>query len=159
MRPVLSICTLLIGCVPAVPRTEAPITLDPSAELASLERTSCFGDCPAYRVSVSNGGKVTWQGRNWVVDNREDEAQVPAERLAELREAFEQAKYFELDGDFNCRGWTDNPTATTSFNDGTRRRTIVHYHGCVATPGIEKLSKLERRIDEILGTEKWVPRL
>jgi hypothetical protein len=44
----------------------------------------------------------------------------------------------------------------TSVRLGERHKRIEHDHGCGNAP--EALSVLERRIDEVLGTERWTRR-
>ncbi|MFT3840906.1 MAG: DUF6438 domain-containing protein [Myxococcaceae bacterium] len=126
------------------------------APLASLDRTMCFGSCPAYTVTVFTDGTVKWSGRDYVKEKGDRVSKLSSEQLQQIRDEFTQANYFDLKGKFDCYDATDNPTATTSFTDGNRSRSIVHYYGCRRTPGVEVLSALEKRLDEIIGTEKWI---
>lgn len=126
--------------------------------LATLERTACFGTCPVYRVTVYSDGRVEWEGREFVKVRGKAAGRLDAAGLRKLREAFAAARYFDLRGEFDCREVTDNPSANTSFSDGTRSRAIRHYYGCSSPAGAAALTTLESRIDEIVGSARWVGR-
>jgi hypothetical protein len=122
--------------------------------LASLERTACFGTCPIYKVTVHTDGTVEYQGKRFVKVVGQQVAKLSPEQVKALRTAFAQAKYFELKGTFDCYQMTDLPWAISSYRDGGKERTIRHYFGCRGVP--EALKTLERRVDEIVGTERWI---
>ena len=48
---------------------------------------------------------------------------------------------------------TDLPSAIISVTRGSRTKRIEHDHGCGSAPGA--LAVLEKRIDEVLGSEGW----
>jgi len=124
-------------------------------EVASLEREACFGECPIYKVRVFSDGTVKWDGKQFVKAVGAKDAKLSEEQLAQVRAAFDDAKYFELKGSYDCTEITDLPTVTTSYNDGKRSRVIKHYHGCLKS-GVEVLRTLETRLDEILNTAQWI---
>ena len=125
--------------------------------LASLERTACYGRCPIYTVTVLRDGTVQWEGERFVEGHRQGDGQaVGREQLAELADAFQKAGYFALKDKYTSYDVTDHPSANTSYDDGTRHKTIAHYHGDRSAP--EALDELEARIDEIVGTGKWIGR-
>jgi hypothetical protein len=49
---------------------------------------------------------------------------------------------------------TDLPAAITTINLRERTKRIEHDHGCGAAPGA--LAVLEKRIDEVLGSDEWI---
>ena len=49
---------------------------------------------------------------------------------------------------------TDSPTVITSVTAGGRSKTIRHDYGCFDAP--RELARLERLIDEVAGTARWV---
>lgn len=124
--------------------------------VASLKRTMCFGTCPAYVVNVFSNGLITWSGESDVSVLGQATSWLSPQRVSMLHAAFKRARYFELDSDFDCAGITDAPSAITSYNDGKREKTINHYLGCIAATGDEVLVSLEKRIDEIVGTRRWI---
>jgi hypothetical protein len=143
----LGLPALAADKAPAAAATQSPI-------LASLERTACYGTCPIYTVTVHTDGTVEYQGKRFVKVMGPQVAKLSPDQVKALREAFAQAKYFELKGTFDCLQMTDLPWAITRYREAGKERSIRHYFGCRGAP--EALKTLERRIDEIVGTERWV---
>ncbi|MFT3840907.1 MAG: DUF6438 domain-containing protein [Myxococcaceae bacterium] len=157
MRTTALLALLLVGCAHSTP-APAPSSPPPTPSLlASLERTPCFGVCPVYKVEVFTDGRVHWQGFRNVGQQGAAEAQLTDAQLAQVRDAFAGAKYFELEGNFACRETTDMPSAKTFYSDGTRSKSIDHYYGCESPPGVAALKTLEDRLDEVLQTDsRWI---
>jgi hypothetical protein len=124
--------------------------------VASLERTMCYGTCPAYRLTVLSDGQVEWEGRRFVKVNGKAQATLTPAEMAALKAAFADVHYFELHGKYDCREWTDHPSANTSFDDGTQRNAVRHYHGCKSAAHVDELTALEAKVDRICRTERWV---
>ena len=62
----------------------------------TLERTSCFGTCPAYRVQIDRAGQVTFTGLNrWAVSA--GTTSVAASAVQQLLSEFEHLRFFALD--------------------------------------------------------------
>lgn len=126
--------------------------------LASLERTICYGTCPAYRVSVFTDGRVEWEGHHFVKVHGPATKKVTRAQLAALERAFKDNNFLNLGDGFDCSEWTDHPSAQLSFSDGTTTKSINHYHGCRSKEGVDRLTALEKRFDEIVGTAQWIGR-
>ncbi len=124
--------------------------------LATLERTACYGTCPIYKMTIFSNGRVEWQGEEFVKVKGKASATLSVAELSALKAAFRDAKYFDLGDGFDCYEVTDHPSANTSYDDGSRKKSIKHYHGCKSKPGIEALSALEAKIDQIVKSDRWV---
>jgi hypothetical protein len=124
--------------------------------LATLQRTGCYGTCPTYLVTVDADGLVEWEGKKFVQSKGRRTAQLSPADLAALKQAFADAKYTTLSGNFACYEMTDNPHAVTSYVDGQRTITIDHYYGCRSTPGVNTLTALEDRFDKVVNTAQWI---
>jgi hypothetical protein len=144
---------------PRAPAQEAGEATGPAPAI-SLERTSCFGTCPVYTVSVSSSCKVAFQGRSHVRLVGAATGQIPARRVDSLLVELEKAGYFRFAGRYAAsepacgRYVTDLPTAITTVSLRGRTKRIEHDHGCGAAP--DALAALERRIDEVLGSDQWI---
>src|SRR5262245_40096064 len=67
----------LISCGPRAPMPAADrARSDRLGDSLVLERTPCFGSCPAYRVRVTRGGQVRFESRNPRDSGRVGEASV-----------------------------------------------------------------------------------
>lgn len=125
-----------------------------SAPWVSLERTACYGRCPIYKVTVLRDGTVLWDGERFVKTTGKATAKLSAPAITELAKAFARADVFALHDKYESYDVTDNPSAIVSFDDGKRKKTIRHYHGDSSSP--KELYELEDRIDQLLGTARWI---
>lgn len=144
---------------PAEDSAEANVVVRPAI---SLERTACFGGCPVYTISVSPAGQVTFEGRANVLQPGTATGQIPKQRLDSLLVELERAGYFGFASRYALsepacgRYVTDQSSAISSVTLGGQTKRIEHDHGCGAAPGA--LAVLEKRIDEVLGSDQWTGR-
>jgi hypothetical protein len=130
--------------------------------VVTLERTPCFGTCPVYQVAISRSGTVRFVGKQHVSRQGEASAEIPAARVDSLLLELRAGGYFEFAdayvmGSPACGQYaTDSPMVITSATSGGRTKTIRHDYGCNAAP--QELGRLERRIDEVAGTSRWIGR-
>lgn len=155
----------LAGCgtSPAVADSSAVATsAAPAYSRVSLERRPCYGTCPVYRVSVAGDGVVVFEGLQHVDSIGRFTGRIDDDRAAALSRLFQELDFFTLAdkyayGEPNCPTYaTDAPTVVTAVTVGGRSKTVEHDLGCANVP--QRLVDLERRIDEIVGTSRWVKR-
>lgn len=162
-------CLALAAAVAACSPPSAGVAPAPSAAAArsdstvvALERTPCFGSCPVYRVTISRTGVVRFTGTRFTAHQGEASAEIPAARVDSLIEQLRAGGYFELadrytrDAEACGRYSTDSPTVITSVVADGVRKEIRHDYGCADAP--RELARLERRIDEVAGTARWIGR-
>lgn len=164
MHRALALCAVALsacGTGSAVADSSAAVSnTAPLPTRVTLERRPCYGTCPVYRLAVSEDGLVTFEGLQHVDSIGRFTGRIDARRVAELARAFQEHGYFALDdryaeGDANCRPYAmDAPTVITSITTGDLSKRIEHDLGCAGAP--QRLHDLERRIDEIVGTSRWV---
>ena len=127
----------------------------------TLERTTCFGTCPAYKLTIFDDGKVVFEGKEFVKQKGPAEGQITKTELAQLVREFEQIHYMRLEDEYGIGDrcpdlWTDYPSAITSFTrDGTTKR-INHYLGCRGLTILDQLTALENKIDEVANTKRGI---
>ena len=116
----------------------------------SLERTSCFGFCPDYAVTVFGNGTVVYEGRNFVAVEGIQRGQISQGDVRELVDEFYDARFFNMHDRYE-QSVTDLPSQTTSITIDGKTKSVYRY-------GFEpeRLAMLEDKIDEIAQTEKWV---
>ena len=140
---------LLFGCQSSPEVKKDTAAVQSPEVLVSLERGACFGRCPIYRVEVRSDGAVHFKGeRNVKVTEPVDVKLEPAE-LARLIARFEQSGFAGWK-DFTHHQVTDQATVVLTF----KGKTVQHYLGDDTAP--DEVSRLERDVDAILGTERWV---
>jgi hypothetical protein len=146
----------LAACEQASSATPRPaLAAPPPHELAvTLERTICYGTCPAYRLAIYRDGVVQFTGEQYVEVSGTALGHVTQADLAALDRAFADARYFELADRYTSYDATDAPSTTTSYQLGARAKQIEHYHGDEHAPAA--LGELENAIDRIVGSERWI---
>ena len=126
----------------------------PEDTAVTLQRSVCYGECPAYMLTVKADGTVNFVGRQFTETVGEAEGRIGEEQMRELVQAFESADFFALDDHYttdDCS--TDNPTVLTSLTINGESKEIEHDTGCGAPA---QLGVLENRIDEIVGSQRWI---
>ena len=131
-----------------------------TADSLTLERSHCFGTCPAYRLRVARSGSVLFVSRNADDSGRTATDSVSAQTYIQLLNRAQEGQLLDLpdriEGDprFCAVRATDFPTATvTIFMPGLIKR-VEDDHGCAWTPAA--LRDFERAVDQVLGSERWV---
>jgi hypothetical protein len=139
----------------------------------TLQRSMCFGTCPAYTLAIRADGSVkfTPTGR---FAHRGDGAMpsfpltgsITAEQLRALLAEFEKIKFYSLRNHYGLEGrssgWrscpqcgTDSPLADITIVRNGKRKSVSHYLGCWGAKILDDLETLEDRIDEIAKTKQW----
>ena len=116
-----------------------------------LERTRCYGTCPAYDVLIRNNGEVEYAGHAYVEKIGRYKGQVDQWKLTNLFKYIMEIEYFDLQNIYRA-SVTDNPTVYTvvSINPGLPKA-IMNY----ANAGPAELWALEQLIDQIIEGVEW----
>ena len=123
-----------------------------------LERTSCYGTCPAYTVTIHGDGRVEYAGKRNVKEQGTREGRIETAAIKTLMSEFARAKFLSLPEDYSetkcsCRRCTDMPTAVTELSVGGATHRVNHYYGCGCAP--KALFELETAVDKTAGAEQW----
>lgn len=132
-----------------------------SAGEITLERTACFGTCPIYKLTITSDGNVTFNGIRFTKTIGTAKGKISASDFRQLVREFEQIDYFSLPdflpGTAVCpRRVTDMPSANTSIKAKGKQNSVRHYYGCGDAGPLAGLIALEKKIDEVAGTQKWI---
>lgn len=130
----------------------------PSGDLAGvrirLERTGCFGSCPAYSVEIRGDGSVIYTGEGFVTAMGERHANIAPKVVSQLVEQFRAADFFSLEDRYEDQ-ITDQATQVLTLEIGGRRKTVTDYVGLsVGMP--TAVADLETAVDVAAGTGRWV---
>lgn len=157
-EPVIAKITDYVRLLPPedLPKThqEFPQLGSPAGVVMTLLRTVCYGTCPSYSVEIHGDGTVLYKGESFVVVAGEHRDHISPEQVDELVDAFRKADYFSLKDEYSYNV-TDNPTYTTTFQVDQIKKTVTDYVGELAGMP-EAVSDLERTIDRVAGTQKWI---
>ena len=119
-----------------------------------LQRTVCFGTCPAYSIEIRGDGSVTYFGGSFTLITGTHHEQIPKIVVENLVSQFRAADYFSLKDRYHWNV-TDNPTYTTSIEYDGHKKEVVDYVGLEAGMP-EVVEALENAIDEAVGVDKWL---
>ena len=131
----------------------------PDDFVITLARTTCFGECPAYAVSIDAKGNVTYEGKKFVRVEGRRTARVPAEAVAALVATVTRIQFFDLEdqyrvirtADGSAFDVTDLPTTSVMVTQDGRSKHVLDYLGAPAS-----LRQLEQQIDRTARTKQWI---
>lgn len=133
-----------------------------SDDSITLERTACFGTCPMYKVTITSDGTVTFNGVRFTKTTGMAKGKITAEDFRQLVSEFENIDYFSLPDSYApgtpvCpQRITDMPSANTSIRLKGKTKSVAHYYGCGDKGALAQLTALEKKIDDVAGTQKWI---
>jgi Domain of unknown function (DUF6438)/Protein of unknown function (DUF3221) len=139
-----------------------------AADSIVLERSMCYGTCPAYRLRLSRGGEIRFESRNPGDEGRSVADTVTAMTLPSLVSRARSIGFFELPREIAadsvlCKSrWTDYETVVVSIFARDGRWRVQDYSGCFDTvdravlPPIARLRSFEDEIDSVLRSSRWV---
>jgi hypothetical protein len=117
--------------------------------IITIEKTTCFGTCPAYLFKAYPDGSVTYTGKDFVKLVGEYKASISKEELANIKTLFDEADYFSFANVYSAN-ITDLPTTYLYYDDGKQNKKITDYHGAP-----EALKKMEQDLEAIINAINW----
>ncbi len=134
-----------------------PEPVDLSKFRITLERTSCFGSCPFYKVAITGSGDVLWEGGagpyNVAIPGAHH-AKVSHEAVLALVDQVRSSHVLNALDKYEA-GWTDNPTYTVTVDINGLHKEVVDYIGTIVGMPTS-VRELEEAIDRTARTEKWI---
>jgi hypothetical protein len=123
-----------------------------------LERTGCYGTCPAYSVTIHGDGRVEYNGKGHVKETGTQEGRIETDKIRALASVFAKMKFWRVAEDYSeakCNGpvCTDMPTAITELSVKGLTHRVKHYYGCGSAP--KALFEVESNIDKSANSERW----
>lgn len=161
----ISFLFLLAGVISA--RANAQQRVDATVDSVVLERTRCFGTCPAYQLRVTAAGNVFFRSLNPGDTSRTAEDRISTDSWNQLLILIDGAKLSALPSDVRedkrlCPvELTDHPTAIVSVYRAETRTIVRDYFGCYLedrspSGALLQLRQLEANIDHLTRAERWI---
>ncbi|MFL5383535.1 MAG: DUF6438 domain-containing protein [Longimicrobiaceae bacterium] len=131
----------------------------PPADSIVLERTRCYGTCPAYRLSLARSGAIRFRSLNPGDSARVAADMLPPGAFTRLEKQAAELGFDALPDRIAqsrlCGGFaTDHPSAIVTLFRGARAKRVDDYLGC--RPGPEALRSFEEAIDSTARSDRWV---
>lgn len=151
----LGACAMQVHAAGAQPTSVASVT---------LERSTCFGNCPAYSVTVTADGKTTFVGRTFV-QTRSASAQATPAQVAAIQAALVRADVGSMRSSYTSRAdgcemmMSDRPGIKITVVDASGTHSVDFYFGCrgpMAEAVRPRIEQLAASIDEQLDTRRWI---
>lgn len=127
-----------------------------------LERSLCFGTCPAYRLRVSRTGEVLFSSRNPGEEHLAAIDTVEAWVTDSLASEAGRSGFFSLPDRIPCQTMaSDHPTITIGVF-GARTKRVVYYTGChlgsdpSLASALRGLPQLAARVDTLTRASRWI---
>ncbi|NBW06904.1 MAG: hypothetical protein EBR82_02630 [Caulobacteraceae bacterium] len=120
----------------------------------TLERTSCFGTCPAYVVVIHGDGAVDYCGRAFVKATGWRRSRIEPAKVEALLRQFRDADFFSLNDSY-VAPITDNPSYVVGVEVGSQRKKVEDYVGDQAGMPAS-VTRLEDAIDAAANTAQWI---
>ena len=123
-----------------------------------MERTTCYGTCPGYSLTIHGDGRVEYNGKSQVKEVGTRDGRIELDKIRALTLVFARMKFWEVAEDYSeeqCKGrvCTDMPTAITELRVRGLVHRVKHYFGCGSAP--KSLFELESAIDKAANSEQW----
>lgn len=140
------------------------------ADSVVLERTSCLGACPAYRLAVYASGRVAFESRNRGDEANRANDSVPVAAFARILTTaagigFDTMPAFAMGAAGYCRVVkTDHPTITVTLFAANTLKRLSYYTGCTSDAPhtgrteqlISHLRTLADTIDVAVDAHRWI---
>jgi hypothetical protein len=164
-----SIFLSLIACSDVTPDLIEPIpedtviTLEVNPATGIADKHGCY-HCVRYKIIIFEDGTVIYDGIDSVGKLGIERLKISSDNLREIIEEFESVQFFKLEQTYDVDGNDcSNPIESTrviiSIQSGGRMKTIRYYYPCLPKGDeIFRLSRLQEKIEDIAGIEKWVGR-
>lgn len=101
----------------------------PQGTFAQIRRTSCFGRCPTFTLTVLYSGVVEYKGERNVDKIGLYRSKVDQKVLNDLLKKAEEANFFYLDYVYDNKKVTDLPSTITSVKKKYEMKTIISRIG------------------------------
>lgn len=116
----------------------------------TMERTPCFGKCPAYKLTIFNTGKVNYEGFDFAPKQGKYNTTINKIQLDELKNNIKLINLFSLKDKYDA-SITDIPSCILYVQlDGKKKKILDRYKAPVALRNFEKL------IDSMIDPEKLI---
>ncbi|MCC6839217.1 MAG: hypothetical protein IT230_03580 [Flavobacteriales bacterium] len=117
----------------------------------AMERTACYGTCPAYRLVIDQQGRATYEGRRFAPREGRFTAQVDAATMDALKNEVEGMGFYDLQ-DVYDQPVTDLPSVIIRLRTGAHDKQVL---GRVGAP--KAFKDLAVRVEELLAPVAWTP--
>ncbi len=120
--------------------------------VATMERTTCYGKCPYYKIWIYSNGVLVYHGKNHVDKLGLFQTQVSPRKVYQILEKAYQIDFFGLNEKYPEQGLgiLDFPTCITYLKINGQEKTIYNRNNSPVS-----LVNLEELIDRVADEARW----
>lgn len=115
----------------------------------SLQKTQCYGNCPAFKFEVYSDLSAKYSGIAHVEQLGDWSTTLTNEQHQHIMKEFEESDFFEF-ADRYYQEISDRPTTYVTYSDGDRVKKVMDYYGAP-----EKLKQLEAKVEKLITELEW----
>lgn len=150
---------ILVAVLMCISALQACAQSDESVSKISLQRTACFGVCPAYSVSIYPDGLVEFHGERFVASVGDFSHSVNPANFDRLVQFAREIDFFSFAAEYRVRIEADNsvtavsdlPSRITTVETESERKSVLNYFA-----GPQELEDFENLIDQLTDSARWV---
>jgi hypothetical protein len=126
--------------------------VDESLLIASLSRTTCYGNCPYYEIKLYSNGLAIYHGKKNVDNIGLFKATIDQQLISKILSKAKDIDYMSLGLKYPTKGLgiIDFPVCITTIKTDTEKKMIYNRND---SP--QKLVEYEQFFDEILEEIEW----
>lgn len=118
--------------------------------IITLERTPCYGPCPAYTLKIYENGCILLNGEKNIKQIGNYQRRISKKEIETLKNHFRTANFFDFKNSYTANQ-TDLPTTYLTFSDGNKTKTVMDYANAP-----QSLRELEEAVSKLLDHSKWI---
>lgn len=139
----------------ALPATERQMS---SVDSIVLERSSCYGSCPSYRLMIDSIDVVHFTSLSTADSGKQYSAPSTPSTNARLYLIAKRIHFGELPDSIVASALcgprvTDEQSVEVGIYGSALRKRVVHYRGCIWSPKV--LFDFEDAIDSLANSRRW----
>ncbi len=136
------ICTLLNNCSVSKNVSDKNILIE-------LEKTSCRGYCPVFKVKIASNGFVIYEGMDNVEMTGIYKSKLSKDQLSSIIDSFYKVNFFDFKNSYKSL-MMDLPTKYISFAKNGQKKRIKAYDNIP-----KELISLIEQIDKLIEQLEW----
>ena len=115
----------------------------------SMERTPCFGSCPAYKVTIMQDGSAVYEGRRFAAREGRYIGHVDEATMKKLTNEADARGFFAMEDKYDSQV-TDLPSTIIRVHADGRDKQVI---GRVGTP--QAFKNMAQEVEKILVDVEW----
>ncbi|PWK27925.1 hypothetical protein LV89_01332 [Arcicella aurantiaca] len=151
MKVRLLIILIFLGIIEACQSSKkvasTSVLVNVPSQVFYLEKTPCYGTCPAFKVIIFDNDSLVYEGFKYVAKEGISSKKIPQGTVNSLIEKFRTAHFFSFKNQYTAQ-ISDFPTTYISFTDQGKTKKIMDYYQAP-----QSLKKLEEYISDLVKTE------